>query len=377
MTNRSPLLACPRCEQSALTETTVGDQTLELCRRCGGLWCEPTDWGHEEFGAYPTYGRQSAEPAAERAPDILVAGKSSLTCPQCAQPLTALKVGVPALCEIDQCDHCGGIWFDQQEWSHLEALRQWPAELAKLEAPPTRWNWWLQLLLRLPTEFNLPPWRFPLMTVSLIVLSVMAFCWQLAVTEEQWLFWATRPSQLAAGTGYWSLVTSMFLHAGLLHLVGNMYYLYIVGDNVEDVLGPWPFLGFYLLCGVLADLVMVGMDWGSSIPALGASGAIAGVMAAYLLLFRRARLTMMFLFWQAKVAAWLWLSSWLALNLLSALLTMYEGGQSGGVAWWAHVGGFVAGLLIIWPLEQRVVRRYPLLQIMRTQGGAMRWFQWA
>ena len=150
----------------------------------------------------------------------------------------------------------------------------------------------------------------------------------------------------------------------------------IVGDNVEDALGSRNFLLFYLTCGAIADLVMAAMDWGSTVPSLGASGAIAGVMAAYLLLFRRARLTMMFLFWQVKVAAWIWLSSWLALNLLSAFLAINTG-ETGGIGWWAHVGGFVAGLLLIWPLEQRIVRSYPLLQVMRTQGEPAPWVQWA
>lgn len=359
-----------------MTSTDFASYTIDLCPHCRGIWCEPQDW-QQVWKRHPDYKSLPDVLGEERAPDLVFAGQSQLACPACARNLTVLKAGQPAICEIDQCDHCGGIWFDHQEWEHLEALRAWPAALEKLEAPPTAWNWCLQLLLRLPTEFNLPPRRFPAMTVTLIALCGVVFLCQLAIGEEQWLFLTTRPSLIAAGMGYWSLFTSMFLHVGLIHLLGNMYYLYIVGDNVEDALGPWRFLLFYLICGILADLVFVWMDWGSPIPALGASGAIAGVMAAYLLLFRRARLTMMLIFWQVKVAAWIWLSSWLALNLLSALMVMRAGGATGGVGWWAHVGGFVAGLLLIWPLERRIVRSYPLLQVMRTQGGPVRWFQWA
>lgn len=377
MTKISQTLACPRCGQTALEETTFAEHKLDLCRRCGGLWCEPTDWERDELGPLPMHGRERAEPGHERAPDVMVAGKSGLLCPHCQRPLTILKAGAPPICEIDQCDHCGGIWFDHQEWEHLEALRQWPAELAKLEAPPTSWDWWIQLLLRLPTEFNIRPRRFPRVTVGVITLCTLIFLFQWSTAPEQWVFLATFPSALVAGYGYWSLFTSMFLHSDLLHLLFNMYYLYIVGDNVEDALGGGAYLLFYLACGVLATLVYTATNWDSRIPLVGASGAIAGVMAAYLLLFRKARLTMMFLIWQVKVAAWIWLGSWIALNLLNALITLSATTESGGIAWWAHIGGFVAGLLLIWPLEQRIVRSYPLLQVMRTQGPAARWFQWA
>jgi membrane associated rhomboid family serine protease len=155
-----------------------------------------------------------------------------------------------------------------------------------------------------------------------------------------------------------------------------MYFLYLVGDNVEDALGSRNYLLFYLTCGILANIVFMFASWGSNVPVLGASGAIAGVMAAYLLLFRRARLTAMLFFWQVKVVAWLWLGSWLLFNLFSALLMMNERAEPIGVAWWAHVGGFLAGLLLIWPLEKRIVHNYPLLQVMRTQGTPPKLFQW-
>jgi membrane associated rhomboid family serine protease len=305
----------------------------------------------------------------------MVGAPGDLRCPACQRCLTTLHAGVPPIFVIDQCDHCGGVWFDHKEWEHVEALRQWPEEQRKLTEPPTWANWWVQLILRLPTEFNLRPRRYPVVTIGLIVLCGLIFAAQLALDPAWWLGLALTPSELTSGRGYWALLTNLFLHGNLFHLLFNLYYLYIVGDNVEDALGPRDYLLFYLACGVVANLVHVALHWASPTPILGASGAIAGVMAAYLLLFRRARLTMMLLFWQFKVVAWLWLGFWIAINLLLGLATLSEPELADGVGWWAHIGGFVAGLLIIGPLQGRIVQHYPLLHIMRTQDPKPQWVQ--
>jgi membrane associated rhomboid family serine protease len=146
-----------------------------------------------------------------------------------------------------------------------------------------------------------------------------------------------------------SVVTSMFLHGGWFHIIGNMWFLWVFGDNVEDVMGPGRFLGFYLLCGLAAAGAQISTDIGSTIPMVGASGAIGGVMGAYALLFPRVRVnTLIFLGFYITtigVPAVFMLGYWFLIQLIQGLPAL--GSTEGGVAFWAHIGGFLAGILLI------------------------------
>jgi membrane associated rhomboid family serine protease len=150
-----------------------------------------------------------------------------------------------------------------------------------------------------------------------------------------------------------TILTAMFMHAGWLHIGGNMLYLWIFGDNIEDRLGPWRFLGFYLLCGVAATALQAFMAPGITVPMLGASGAIAGVLAAYLLLYPRARVLtavfILFIIELASLPAWLIIAVWFVIQLASGLGSLGQTTAVGGVAYFAHIGGFVAGFLLALP----------------------------
>jgi membrane associated rhomboid family serine protease len=150
-----------------------------------------------------------------------------------------------------------------------------------------------------------------------------------------------------------TVLSAMFMHAGWLHIGGNMLYLWIFGDNIEDRLGPWRFLGFYLLCGGAATALQAFVAPGIAVPMLGASGAIAGVLAAYLLLYPRARvLTAVFVFFIIEIAAlpaWLIIAVWFVIQLASGLGSLGQTTAVGGVAYFAHIGGFVAGILLALP----------------------------
>ncbi len=147
------------------------------------------------------------------------------------------------------------------------------------------------------------------------------------------------------------LITSMFLHGGWLHIIGNMWVLFIFGDNVEDRMGSVPYLLFYLICGIVSGLTQAFIAPNSQIPAIGASGAIAGVLAAYMILFPRARVvTLVPLFvlgWFINIPAVIFVAIWFLIQFFSGVLAM-GGATSGGVAYWAHVGGFICGLLLVW-----------------------------
>jgi membrane associated rhomboid family serine protease len=154
--------------------------------------------------------------------------------------------------------------------------------------------------------------------------------------------------------------TSLFLHGSWMHVIGNMWFLYIFGDNVEDYLGHFKYLVFYLLTGVLAMGTHVAMNLHSTAPALGASGAIAGVLGAYFVLYPKARVLTWFFVFVLWVPAWVILGYWFALNFLSGTATelAVRGQNMGGVAFWAHVGGFVSGAALVKVFGERG-QRYP------------------
>ncbi|GAA5071255.1 rhomboid family intramembrane serine protease [Roseibacterium beibuensis] len=162
--------------------------------------------------------------------------------------------------------------------------------------------------------------------------------------------WALVPREVLSGFDQHTVLTSMFLHGGWMHLLGNMLFLYIFGDNLEDLLGHLGFLAFYLASGVAAAGGQILADPTSSIPMVGASGAIAGVMGGYLLLFPRARIDVLVIivviFKVFTIPAWLMLGIWFGLQLVNGLAMDVAGG---GVAYWAHAGGFIAGLVLVLP----------------------------
>lgn len=205
-----------------------------------------------------------------------------------------------------------------------------------------------------PIRDHNPSGQTPYVTIALIAINVLVFLSY--VSLDDWdlqrfiMTWGLVPARFASGAGLETLFTSMFLHGGWLHLGGNMLFLWIYGDNLEEEMGHLGFLIFYLACGAAAGLAQALPDPGSPIPMVGASGAIAGVMGGYLLLFPRARVDVLFIFIIffriIAIPAWVVLGLWLAIQIFSGVSTPSD---VGGVAYWAHVGGFVAGLVLTLP----------------------------
>lgn len=211
---------------------------------------------------------------------------------------------------------------------------------------------------------------FPIVNLTLIALCIAVFVYELTFTEERLvaLFhqYGVVPAELvglaprAFGVPAWVTVfTSMFLHGGWLHLLGNMLYLFIFGDNVESAMGHVRYLGFYLLTGVLAALAQVFIDPAVTVPSVGASGAIAGVLGAYLVLFPAARVqTVIFFgyfFTVTALPAIIVIGLWGISQFLSGILSLgAPTAQAGGIAFFAHIGGFVAGLALGWLFRRRI-----------------------
>lgn len=197
---------------------------------------------------------------------------------------------------------------------------------------------------------------FPFITYLLIAANLVVFFSELRGGEAFILRWSFIPARFTAdpAAGFLTIFSAMFMHAGWLHLLGNLLYLWIFGDNVEDRMGHLKFLLFYLACGVAATFVQFFFTTGSSIPNLGASGAIAGVLGSYLLLFPRGRVYMLFFRFITPVPAWLALGFWIILQVISGAGSLTTAGMTGGVAYMAHIGGFVAGLLFTFPFRRRI-----------------------
>jgi membrane associated rhomboid family serine protease len=209
-----------------------------------------------------------------------------------------------------------------------------------------------------------PTRTFPFVNVMLISANVLVFLYQVTLSPHAakafLLANATIPERIPAflaghapaSVALFPLFSSMFLHGGLMHLLGNMLFLYIFGDNVEDAFGHIGYLFFYLLCGIGSGLIHVLFNWHSAIPALGASGAISGVMGAYAVLFPNHRILTFFFIFLIPVPAILILGYWFVLQFVAGINGLGMA-TAGGVAWWAHIGGFLMGVVIAWAVKKR------------------------
>jgi membrane associated rhomboid family serine protease len=208
-----------------------------------------------------------------------------------------------------------------------------------------------------PIRDHNPSNRTPIITYLLIAANILVYLVGLSDQASQNALirdWALFPSDVANGVAVHTLLTSTFLHAGVLHLGGNMLFLWVFGDNMEDSLGHFRFLLFYLACGIGAGLAHVIVLPFSDIPTVGASGSIAGVLGGYLLLYPKARVDVVFFFLVffkvIPIPAWITLGGWFALQVFSGTTAASSGG---GVAYWAHIGGFVFGLAFTLPYWRR------------------------
>ncbi|QJF51589.1 rhomboid family intramembrane serine protease [Roseobacter ponti] len=212
-----------------------------------------------------------------------------------------------------------------------------------------------------PIRDHNPSGRTPFVTWALMAANILIFFsyWgemdNVRYMNAFWYDWSLIPARVITGDGTYTIISAMFLHGGLMHLAGNMLFLFIFGDNIEDTMGHFGFLVFYLVCGVLASVAHIAIEPGSTVPLVGASGAIAGVMGAYLLLFPRARvdilLILIVIFRVFPIPAWIMLLLWFGMQFVGGI---GAGAEAGGVAYWAHAGGFVAGVIGAVPIWLRL-----------------------
>ena len=213
----------------------------------------------------------------------------------------------------------------------------------------------------LPLYDENPTRNFPALTIAIMSANILIYLWGLSVLPAEldrvYYEFGMIPIDVTRSPlrGTPTIISSMFLHGGFLHLAGNMLYLWIFGNNIEDVLGKFRFVLFYLVCGAIAAFCHVASNTGSHIPMIGASGAIAGILGGYIVLFPQAKVkTLIFLGFfitVVRMPALVLLLIWMGLQVFSSISVSAEGG---GVAWFAHIGGFVAGMVLILPFKNKI-----------------------
>jgi membrane associated rhomboid family serine protease len=336
-------------------------QKVDRCKKCHGIWLE---LGELDAALSVADNGNDHVFLEERLGDKL--GESERYCYECNQKLTRYYLMSGFEVEVDTCSSCFGVWLDSEE---LEKVTQSPAiaqALLELDKPVQKRTWLFQFLSQMPVEYNLKAKSTPWATYSLVFLNLLIFVsYSIAGVGESFAYdnFALHSDQVSQGHQLWTLLTHMYMHGGLMHLLGNMYFLTIIGDNLEDTLGAGKFILYYTLCGFIAAAAHIIADPNAFIPMVGASGAIAGLFGMYLLWFRHASLTLMIVIYQKKVSPLVFFSIWLAINIIG----LYFADDSGvGVAYWAHIGGFIAGIIIGLIVKKQVFAANPLLAMLNS-----------
>jgi membrane associated rhomboid family serine protease len=225
----------------------------------------------------------------------------------------------------------------------------------------------------IPIRDRNPSGTFPYVTIGIIVINVLIFLYELSLGSGLGKFimkfgvvplkvsYYSQASDLTFISTFFPFISSMFLHGGFIHLIGNMWFLWIFGDNIEDKLGHFKFIAFYFLCGIIASSVHVFFNNQSNVPCVGASGAIAGVLGAYMVTFPRARVVTivpLFVFIQVmELPAIVVLGFWFVIQFFNGAAAITASASGAGVAWWAHIGGFAAGVIILYIMRIFFVRK--------------------
>jgi len=338
---------CPKCG-TGMYPLEIENVQVDLCPKCRGMWFDAGELSRAMGLMF------SDRPWAQ---SLATATRTSHPCPACSAPLYERQLEKGSGIMVDQCLKCKGLYLDRDEFararqylqrmgvpvrrhkSEARAALAQSREIAK-DSPALAL---FQFLTALPLEVDVPQRLFPPVVIGLLAVNIAVFVLAavngLQATVDSF---GLVPAEVRAGERLHTFFTSMFVHGGVFHLLGNMYFLYVTGDNVEERFGWYRFLGFYLLCGLVASLAHVVAEPASRLPCVGASGAISGVIGAYVVLFPRNRFLMRWFYFlwhhvSFELPAWAYFGFWVALQTLYAALDLP------GVAWWAHIAGFACG----------------------------------
>ncbi len=362
-------MLCPNC-QKPLHTLNYHSIIIDLCPLCGGLWFDPKELPAylETFRAIHEFPPLTLTETIQKPQNIYTLNEQRKKCPRCVLPMNKFNYAYNSNVFLDRCPACQGIWTDRNEIAKAVRFNQGNPLINKLAEAMVReqkdfqqqmdtLKYLSSLASSAPLFFFLPKIILPLaddnprtsvpwVTLSLIGLNLVIFTSQavfLPLAEWPLLYerFGLVPARYIAGSRDISIITALFLHGGLFHLLGNMFFLWLFGDNVEERFGKIKFLLFYLSCGFLANWGHVYLNQTSTAPLIGASGAISGIMGAYLILFPKIKVKTLLFFKIIDIPAVVFFISWLGLQLFNGWLANLTHHTS--IAWWAHIGGFVFG----------------------------------
>ena len=356
--------SCPQCPNRFLQAVSYGNVTIDVCKQCGGFWFDKDE-------LCQIVRQQSPESKDLKCLPNQLGARLELTelsCPGCTSKLGVYNLSTAFRFEVHACEQCQGLWLEKGELEHTKLLGQHEEAMAHINQERTWANWLFQFFLTMPVEFNIKPKRIPAMTISIIALCFLVFGLEYTAPSPDAFMerWGVVQQNFPGPEWFMSLITHQFLHSGGAHLLGNMYFLYILGDNLEDVMGQKNYLLFYLFSGIVGAVSCQFFDHPGRGLMVGASGAIAGIMAAYLVFFRYAKLTVMAMIFQFKISAAVFIGFWVVVNILGHLAGV------GKIAWTAHLGGFATGLAIALVIRTRVLEANPILRYMAENAPPRR-----
>ena len=362
-------MKCPVCG-SELLQKRFGDIHVDFCGSCKGVWVATDKLDDLIIELLETRDIPDApldiEKDVVRVADL---DEGARMCPVCGREMRKFNYAYDSNIILDKCEECGGVWADDGEIMRLAVFRKGNPILdrladaiaensrervsVRLDSASQRGGGWYAFAPKfiLPMGDDLESSSFPFVTAAIALLNVVVFVWQwffLGGDTAQAFFkrFGLVPANAFAGWEHLpSFLTSMFIHVGLFHLFGNMLFLFIFADNIEDKLGHAKFLGLYLLFGLAADFTHILSHPDSLIPTIGASGAISGIMGAYFVIFPAAKIKTYVYGKIMDIPAWFFLGTWFTMQIIFSQLAK-SNPLGGGVAWTAHLGGFVAGVAI-------------------------------
>ncbi len=371
---------CPLCSIS-LQNYQFESKNVDICSNCGGLWFDKGEF-QEVLNSLISNNKVdylNIKEAFDREPAPKDKNKQFIKkCPKCNLDMQVFNYSYDSNVFLDKCISCGGMWTDKDEikeaaryvkgnpvfdkyvkvlsdmTEETERSRQVTEETQNLSndlmssgGVGTGIIAWP--IFPLPLKDDLPTEKFSKVTFGLIIFNVLIFIFQLIFTspedESFFRFLGVIPLLGFSPERLYSFVTSMFIHGGWLHVLGNMFYLWLFGNNIEDEIGSIKFIIFYLLCGILGGITFCIIHPSLDEPAIGASGAISGVLGAYLLLFPKADLIVLWLGKIRTIPAVFYLIFWIFFQFIYGGVALQT--KNVAIGYWAHIGGFIAGLLLI------------------------------
>lgn len=324
---------------------------VDFCNHCSGMWFDSS-----ELTSTLNTSSFSKNPEQE---SFYSVKPTNMSCPKCHTRMVEVELMELNL-RVEKCRKCNGLFLDKKEWQKARAAtKYWANSPGKITEPPSKTlrkddfvnitgdtggEVFFQFLTGLPLEIDVKQKLFSPAVTGLIVINVLIALVSLFIGLNFISSFGLIPKDFLAGRHLYTLITSMFIHAGFWHLIGNMYFLFITGDDVEEEFGWLLFLLTYFFCGITGSLAQVAFSMDSVIPTVGASGAIAGIMSAYMALFPHRRFKVRWFYFftyhvKFEFPAYIYIGFWI-------LMQMILSATQSGVAWWAHIGGFFGGLIV-------------------------------